>query len=286
MVHEQTIPLGISAKNWFFAPSFSSEKRWISPEQILSETSLAGFSGIDPVDYIPLNDEALLHALFLRKLKLSGWNISLPIFSQSYQESYHQISKTIQQASHMHASCLNLTISAISTVQRSSLIKFYQFLNQAGHLAAEKRLHLCFRPQIDSPFSSCEQLEDLLFHTDTQNLSICYDIRHIIHANEDVYLTAKNFASRIGSIYLSDIFSEKPSILAADIPYSAKRKDILFTVPGEGCLSFDQIFSNLNLNDYKGWIIIDSYLPTPGLEPFEYALKGIYYLHTLLGYAP
>lgn len=286
MVTEQTIPLGISAKNWFFTEPSPDEKNFISPEQILSEASLAGFSGIDPCNLIALNDEALRHASRLRKLKISGYNISLSLFSQSYQESYQQISQAIKRASYLQASYLNISLT--SAFWQDTPIKFYRFLNQAGRFAAEKKLHLCFRPQINTPFSSCEELEALLFHTDEQNVSLCYDMQHFLCANEDIYLAAKNFASRIGSVYLTDTCSGKPPCTYTENisnPF-VKSHGLQFTMPGEGCLSFDLILSNLKLDHYKGWILVDSYLQNPCIEPFEYALKGIYYLHTLLGYSP
>lgn len=286
MVTEQTIPLGISAKNWFFTEPSPDEKIFISPEQILSEASLAGFSGIDPCNLIALNDEALRHASKLRKLKISGYNISLSLFSQSYQESYQQISQAIKRAAYLEAAYLNISICPACC--QDTPIKFYHFLNQAGRFAVEKNIHLCFRPQINTPFSSCEELEALLFHTDEQNVSLCYDMQHFIRADEDVYLTAKNFSSRIGSIYLTDTCPEKSTAAAVtnnSHPFP-KSNELPFTIPGDGCLAFDQIFSNLKLDDYKGWILVDSYLQNPCIEPFEYALKGIYYLHTLLGYSP
>jgi len=286
MANEQTIPLGISAKNWFFTAPSQAEKNFISPEQILSEASLAGFSGIDPTNLISLNDEALLHAVKLRHLKVSGYSISLALFSQSYQESYQQISQAIKRASYLEASYLNLSI--LPTLGQDNPSKFYRFLNQAGHFATEQNLHLCFRPQTNAPFSSCEALETLLSHTDKQYVSLCYDTRHFISASEDLYLAAKNFSSRIGSIYLTDTYSEKfKNADSSDTPYDfTKNNSAQFTIPGEGCLSFDLIFSNLKLDHYQGWIVVDSYLQNPCIEPFEYALKGIYYLHTLLGYSP
>ena len=51
-------------------------------------------------------------------------------------------------------------------------------------------------------------------------------------------------------------------------------KNGAFTVPGDGVIVFDEVFTILANSDYKGWFVVEAEQDPALANPFEYALKA------------
>jgi inosose dehydratase len=51
-------------------------------------------------------------------------------------------------------------------------------------------------------------------------------------------------------------------------------KEGAFTVPGDGAIEFDEVFTTLATSDYSGWFVVEAEQDPALANPFEYALKA------------
>jgi inosose dehydratase len=52
----------------------------------------------------------------------------------------------------------------------------------------------------------------------------------------------------------------------------------MFTVPGDGCIDFTDVYQTLLKHDYSGWIVIEAEQDPDVANPLEYALMARQYI--------
>ena len=55
-----------------------------------------------------------------------------------------------------------------------------------------------------------------------------------------------------------------------------------FTVPGDGCIDFTEVYQTLVRHDYSGWIVIEAEQDPAVANPLEYALIARKYIDSEL----
>jgi inosose dehydratase len=56
----------------------------------------------------------------------------------------------------------------------------------------------------------------------------------------------------------------------------------MFTVPGDGCIDFTEVYQTLIKNNYKGWIVVEAEQDPSIAHPLEYALMARRYIEEKL----
>ncbi|GAA3329680.1 hypothetical protein GCM10020331_079060 [Ectobacillus funiculus] len=51
-----------------------------------------------------------------------------------------------------------------------------------------------------------------------------------------------------------------------------------FTVPGDGSIEFDEVFTTLAASDYTGWFVVEAEQDPALANPLEYAMKARRYI--------
>lgn len=97
----------------------------------------------------------------------------------------------------------------------------------------------------------------------------------IFCANVDLHLLFKRYGKRIRYVHLKDVregvFNR---VKKARLSFLQGVKLGLFTVPGDGSLNFDEVFSKLSELDYKGWLMVEAEQDPKKAPPLLFARKA------------
>ena len=88
-------------------------------------------------------------------------------------------------------------------------------------------------------------------------------------------LYLKKYLHRIKHVHLKDIRQEVVDrVKQQDLSFLQAVKEGAFTVPGDGVIEFDEVFTTLAASDYNGWFVVEAEQDPALANPFEYALKA------------
>jgi sugar phosphate isomerase/epimerase len=112
-------------------------------------------------------------------------------------------------------------------------------------------------------------------------VGLLLDTGHARFAGADPAGLARRYASRIGHLHAKDVRAEVAE-RAERGGWSFLRAVVegVFTVPGDGCVSFDRVFQELR--DYSGWVVLEAEQDPKKADPQIYASLGLRNLRQLV----
>jgi inosose dehydratase len=121
-------------------------------------------------------------------------------------------------------------------------------------------------------------------NTSPELLGLLYDTGHLVFSGEDPLAVLKKWPGRIAHVHLKDVRKviireakkEKWSFLRSV-------KSGVFTVPGDGSIDFEMIFTILKENKYEGWWVVEAEQDPAKANPLEYAIKARNYIREKAG---
>ncbi|RIX59551.1 myo-inosose-2 dehydratase [Paenibacillus nanensis] len=156
-------------------------------------------------------------------------------------------------------------------------------LNAAGGIAREYGLKLAYHHHGGTVVESPDEIDRLMELTDPSLVWLLYDTGHAYYGGADPLQLLRKHYERIAYIHLKDV---RPAVLdearaeGADF-VTCIRKGV-FTVPGDGCIDFAPIVSELAARGYDGWAMLEGEQDPALHPPFEYARSALRYIDALL----
>ncbi|GLX66564.1 myo-inosose-2 dehydratase [Paenibacillus glycanilyticus] len=156
-------------------------------------------------------------------------------------------------------------------------------LNAAGSIAREYGMRLTYHHHGGTVVESPEEIDLLMELTDPSLVWLLYDTGHAYYGGADPLEVLRKHYDRIAYIHLKDI---RPAVLdearaeAADF-VTCIRKGV-FTVPGDGCIDFQPIVSELVERGYDGWAMLEGEQDPAEHPPYEYALHALQHIDALI----
>jgi inosose dehydratase len=148
-------------------------------------------------------------------------------------------------------------------------------LNALGGRAAEKGMTLTYHHHMGTGVQTGAEIDRLMDMTDPSRLSLLYDTGHLAFSGEDYAAVLERYASRVRHVHLKDVRSD---VLARVKPermsFLQAVKAGVFTVPGDGGVSFEPVFRSLKRHGYRGWYVVEAEQDPARANPFEYAVKA------------
>ena len=226
-------------------------------ETCLSESKLAGFSGVETGGKFPKKSEELGPILKDHQLYLaSGW-YSGTVLTNDLEKEKDQAFDQLTLFKELGASCLAYgeTAGTIQNVRHAPLdtkIKIHQedFKEYGKKLTAfaeyceEFSMPISFHHHMGTAIETEEELDNLMNNTG-EAVKLLFDTGHMTFAGGNSLNVIKKYAHRINHVHTKDIRSEvintldksKESFLDAVLKGA-------FTVPGDGNINFKEVIES------------------------------------------
>jgi inosose dehydratase len=117
-------------------------------------------------------------------------------------------------------------------------------------------------------------------HTDPKHVHLLYDTGHI-YVSDGEYLTLlKKHINRIKHVHFKDVRANAlTQCRGKGESFLQSFLNGMFTVPGDGCIDFTDVYQILLDTNYNGWIVIEAEQDPSIAHPLEYALIARKYIN-------
>lgn len=297
MFENKKMEIGIAPINWTNddMPQLGGD---IPFETCIDEMAQAGYVGTEVGGKFPTDPAVLKAALDKRGLRIASQWFSSFLCSTPYEENEAAFIAQLDFLTALGANRINvceLTRCLFATedsmfgaakpvMSEEEWSRLCDGLDKLGKIATDRGFKLCFHHHMATVVQTVAETRRMLAHTDPKNVYLCYDTGHFTFSGEDAVAAAREFAPRIGHVHLKDI---RPDRMKTAMEEGYKfRKAVLegcFTVPGDGCVHFPEVFHVLDDSGYEGWMLVEAEQDPALANPLEYAKAARNYIRANTG---
>ena len=259
---------------------------------LLSDIVVAGFEGTEVGGFFP-EPEVLNKELQLRNLKIAGQWFSSFIIRDGVEEASKAFHKHCEYLKAVNASVAVVSEQTYSiqgtnknvfkekpSFTNSEWDQLGQGLNELGKIAEEYDLKLVFHHHMGTGVQTLAEIDRLMENTDPNHVHLLFDTGHIYVSDADYMNLLTKHINRIHHVHFKDV---RPAVKEQ---CEKEGKSFLqsflagmFTVPGDGCIDFTEVYKTLLETNYSGWIVIEAEQDPSVAHPLEYALKARNYIN-------
>ena len=157
-------------------------------------------------------------------------------------------------------------------------------LHEMGKLAQDNGMCMVYHEHMGTGVQSEAELHHLMDETNPQLVSLLIDTAHITFAGGDPIRLIHQYGKRIKHVHLKDL---RKNVMGHVRPkkwsfLEAVRQGV-FTIPGDGFIDYQPIFSALAEQQYHGWFIVEAEQDPKKANPFTYAKNARRFIQTMTG---
>ncbi len=264
-------------------------------QHLLSDIVVAGFQGTEVGGFFP-EPSVLNKELGLRNLKIAGkWFSSYIIRDgmDSAAEAFHEHCKYLQEVNASVAVVSEQTYSVQGTSENVFLTKPFftdqewkllcSGLNELGKIAETYQLKLVYHHHMGTGVQTLAEIDRLMDHTDANHVHLLYDTGHIFVSDGDYMTLLMKHRDRIKHVHFKDVRENALTECSKEgLSFLQSFLRGMFTVPGDGCIDFTEVYAYLLETNYSGWIVIEAEQDPAVANPLEYALIARNYINKKL----
>jgi inosose dehydratase len=259
----------------------------------LSEAQAIGFEGMELGHKFPREPRALTATLAPFGLAcISGW-YSAQLLERDAASELAQLRPHLELLKAMGSPVLVLaeTTGAVhgdrgcplSARPRLADVQWAQFGRRLSELAAAtaaEGVRVAYHHHMGTVVQSESDIDKLMQAT-TGAVGLLLDTGHARFARADPVVLAHRYASRISHLHAKDVRAAVcERALDADLSFLEAVVQGVFTVPGDGCVPFGEVFAALP--QYGGWVVLEAEQDPRIADPHTYASLGYRNLRQLL----
>jgi inosose dehydratase len=269
--------------------------------QCVSEMALAGFEGCSFGHKYPSDPAVLRPELELRGLQLSEpWVSTYFTINGMRQQTLDTIDHQLGFLAAMGGTDLVVAEfgQAVNPLPVALFVNRPIFddaqwqaltegLNQAGSMAKERGMRLCYHPHMGTGVNIATDVDRLMAATDPDLVHLLLDTGHLAFAGADPLAVTKAHGSRIKHIHLKNVRAAVvDQARMQSWSFQTAVEAGVFTVPGDpaGSIDFPPIFDALAAAGFEGWIVVEAEQDPAKAHPLVYAKMARAYLRSVLGF--
>jgi len=260
-------------------------------EQCLKETNEIGFSGIEAGGKFPKNSNELIPKLEKENLKLcSGWYGS-NLLKNTVKEEILIMKKQLNLFKECNAPCMvvaevsgsiqgevKIPLSKRPILNSEEWKILYNRINEIGKYMEDNGVPLAYHHHMGTVVQSQEDTERLIDNT-SDAVKLLIDTGHMMFAGGDFAKIAKDYSTRLHHVHCKDIRKEVLDVaLKDDLSFIDAFFAGAFTVPGDGCINYNNFLKILKDSNYEGWLVVEAEQDPQKANPFEYGKIGFNHL--------
>ena len=289
MFSGKNVKLGIAPIAWTNddLPELGGENTF---QQCVSEMALAGFTGSEVGNKYPKDPAVLKPMLELRGIEICNAWFSTFLISKPYEETLREFDKHVAFLAAMGAKVVGVSEQSYSIqgIQTQPVFEgkyemnddewdlLCEGLNRLGKLSLEKYgVALTFHHHMGTVVQTAKETDRLMEGTDPKFVSLLFDSGHFAYCGEDPVAQVRKHAKRIKHVHLKDIRPEVVArVLSEHLSFLEGVRQGAFTIPGDGCVTFDPIFKVLAETGYEGYMVVEAEQDPAKANPLEYAIRA------------
>ncbi|MDA1476895.1 myo-inosose-2 dehydratase [Bacillus changyiensis] len=260
-------------------------------QHLLSDIVVAGFQGTEAGGFFP-SPAILNKELELRNLRIAGKWFSSYILRDGIE--------TVQKAFRVHCQYLKEVDADVAVVSEQTysvqcldknVFKEKPYftdqewqllctgLNHLGKIAEQFQLKLVYHHHLGTGVQTEEEVDRLMAGTDPEDVHLLYDTGHAYISDGNYMNILVKHINRIQHVHFKDArLQVMKKCKAEGNSFQQAFLQGMFTVPGDGCIDFVEVYETLVKNRYSGWIVIEAEQDPAVANPLEYALLARKYI--------
>ncbi|WP_299495565.1 myo-inosose-2 dehydratase [uncultured Shewanella sp.] len=278
------VQYGISPLSWTNddMPALGGD---IPLETCLKEMAEAGFTGTELGTKYPREPEILLpllkqHGLVLASAWFSGNLMSHTVDEEiAVMQQHIKLLKAAACSAMVYGEVSNSVHGDINTPLSKRVIltmeewKVYaeKLTRIADYLLNQHSIKLSYHHHVGT---ICETEDDIntLMELTGHSVFLTLDTGHMTYGGGNPVTVIKHWGHRIGHMHFKDLrLSIMEAARFADKSFLNAVLDGVFTVPGNGDIDYDDIFSALKEQQYQGWLLVEAEQDPAKAHPLTYA---------------
>ncbi len=289
-----TLEIGINPITWSNddLPELGGQT---SLEICLSEGARAGYQGFELGNKFPRQSEKLGSILDAYSLKMvSGW-YGAGLLQHDVDEEISLMQEHLKL--HQDMGCQVMVFAEVSgSVQTKRNVPVSQRpvmndeqwkiltnrLNRIALYLNDQGLQMAYHYHMGTVIEQRHEVDRLMAET-SDAVGLLVDTGHMHFAGGDNLELIKDYAARVTHVHCKDVRQlVLDDVKNRNLSFLDAVLNGVFTVPGDGCIDFDQVIQALKTIDYQGWLVVEAEQDPAVAPPFEYASKGYNHLNTLV----
>ncbi|QII51270.1 myo-inosose-2 dehydratase [Bacillus paralicheniformis] len=260
-------------------------------QHLLSDIVVAGFQGTEVGGFFP--EPAILNKeLELRNLRIAGKWFSSYIIRDGIEEAAKEFAAHCQYLKDVHADVAVVSEQTYSVQGLDKNVfkekpyftdeewqRLFEGLNHLGEIAVRYGLKLVYHHHLGTGVQTEEEVDRLMAGTDPALVHLLYDTGHAYISDGNYMNILEKHMDRIGHVHFKDArlkIIEKCKQEGKSFQQAFLQG--MFTVPGDGCIDFREVYKTLLKHGYSGWIVVEAEQDPDVANPLEYALIARKYI--------
>ncbi|ASB91444.1 myo-inosose-2 dehydratase [Bacillus sonorensis] len=260
-------------------------------QHLLSDIVVAGFQGTEVGGFFP--EPAILNKeLELRNLKIAGKWFSSYILRNGVEEAAKEFAAHCQYLKDVHADVAVVSEQTYSVqgldknvftekpyFTDEEWLRLCEGLNHLGEIAGRYGLKLVYHHHLGTGVQTEEEVDRLMAGTDPSLVHLLYDTGHAYISDGNYMNILEKHIDRIKHVHFKDArLNVMKKCKAEGRSFQQAFLQGMFTVPGDGCIDFKEVYEKLLQHGYSGWIVVEAEQDPDVANPLEYALIARKYI--------
>ncbi|MCY8519899.1 myo-inosose-2 dehydratase [Bacillus atrophaeus] len=260
-------------------------------QHLLSDIVVARFQGTEVGGFFP-EPSILNKELELRNLRIAGKWFSSFILRDGLDETEKEFTAHCEYLNQVHA---DVAVVSEQTYSVQGLEKdvfkekpyftdeewkrLCEGLNHLGKIAETYDLKLVYHHHLGTGVQTAEEVDRLMDGTDAKHVHLLYDTGHAYISDGNYLTILEKHIDRIKHVHFKDArVNVMEQCKKEGKSFQQSFLQGMFTVPGDGCINFVEVYQTLLKHDYSGWIVIEAEQDPAVANPLEYALLARKYI--------
>lgn len=257
-------------------------------ETCLTDTAELGFAGIELGNKFPRNADELRPILDKYGLELVGGWYSGNILQDDVDaeiaslQNHLALLKAMHSEVFIYAECSNTIHPDIDKgMQEKPVLSeatwpvFGQRLSGVADYIRKEGLRFAYHHHTGTVVETASELQRFFAET-SDSVGIVLDTGHAYVGGIDPVEIALSFPQRVAHVHCKDV---RAAVLAdmhaRNASFLTGVLEGMFTVPGDGVISFDPVFGALQEIGYRGWVVVEAEQDPAVADPRQYAESGL-----------
>lgn len=287
MLNKNKVRLGIAPIAWTNddMPELGGENTFA---QCVSEMALAGFTGSEVGNKYPKDAAVLKEELAMRGMSICNCWFSTFFTTAPEEETVaafrkqldflHEMGAKVIGCSEQGGSIQGLPVPIFGAEKPvfgdEEWKKLTSGMNRLAKIAAEKGMKVSLHHHMGTGIQTPSEIDRFMAGTNG-DVCLLFDSGHIYFSEgtqESVDGLIDKYIDRIAHVHLKDVrMARRAKVKEEGLSFLDAVRTGTFTVPGDGDISFDHIFSVLEKKGYEGWLVVEAEQDPAIANPLKYA---------------